>query len=195
MSNIKYLLIFLSILFSSCATRYIAPFSLPAIKTAEVEHGKVSLFYKEAPLNEKGNYVKNAQKKDYHFVQVILINQSSEDILLTHENIQAFVEYQPAEVVVPRVVQRKLRQKKAWYFLYLIPGIFVTTEGVSYYPVLTPVGVYNFIRASIANREFYESFMVESLIGQKVQSGQTASGWVCIRRKEGVANVLLRYDE
>ncbi|MFP4096463.1 MAG: hypothetical protein ACLFUB_18420 [Cyclobacteriaceae bacterium] len=186
---------FILLFLCSCASRYVAPFSSPSINTSEVEDGQIKLFYEAAELNDKGNYAKNARQKDLHFVQVIVINKSSEDILLTMDNIQAFTEYQPIEVVSPSEVKKKLKQKRGWYFLYLIPGAYLTTEGFTYRPVLAPVGIYNFIRATNANKKLNDNFMGDSLIGKEVRSGEKAEGWICIQRKEGLDNVLLRYVE
>jgi hypothetical protein len=189
-----WVVLLLCLLLSACSSRYIAPFSSPEINTEEGQEG-IRFFFQEVKLNGASKYSQNAQKQDLAFVQVKVLNRTADTIRLAESRLQAFVDYQAVEILAPAKVSKQLRQKKAKYFLYLLPGLFYTGNGIIYYPVLAPLGVYHYIRASKANKAFEKDFMGRSLLGQEVAPGGMAAGWVCVSSDQAISNLMMRYVE
>ena len=91
-----------------------------------------------------------------------------------------------------RNIFQQLKQKKGWYFLYFLPGLFVIDGKVRYYPVLAPIGIYNFFVAKKANNNFQQEFIDNNILGKTILPYKTQNGWLGVKNID-IENYTIRY--
>lgn len=166
-----------------CSYKYspIDSFQLPISGYDKKISNELIYRYEFIPIDTIQNkYFKKALKKNMAFIKVEITN-NGKDIISTNDlRFISYSNYQPVEIVTSEIVKRKMHQIPFIHILYFIPGFFISSEAVKYYPVLAPIGIYHIIRSIKANANFNNDFITGSILDKQIMPGERITGWICV---------------
>ena len=187
------ILIFISLLFSSCASNYhlLQPRISEFSSFTENNEG-VRLDYQSEVMNLKRNkkQVKQEIKYNLSVINVRITNHSG-NLLEIGENVRFYSGDKPLFMYYSNDSYKQLNQKWGYHLFYLgltpLSGTFMVGGLYAAGPIGLVLGpglaIFNSLKARKANRLLQHELAENSLIGKKVLPGKSLSGIIVIEGK------------
>ncbi len=175
------------LLFSSgCAHRFntIHPGTVNYSWQKEAFGLRYSYEYDIPGITNNRRYARKEAKSGYRIVAVEVTNLTSMPLVFG-KDIQPVRNGRTLPLAEPEQALKKVKQKRGFYAFYLLltPMVFIDAGGTS-----TPIGLLlgpglaagNIIKASKANRTFYQEVNNHLLKGKQIAPSQTVKGYICL---------------
>jgi hypothetical protein len=205
----KLFLIIISSLLAGCAVTYNKiDLSKTAFQTVDsTSKVKISASYTNALAESGNNFIrKKSNRKNITIIPISINNYSLDTLRIEKKDIEIFINYEPVEIISPEKYYKKLKQNTGWHTIEIVPGAYANFGVVAALIVtptiptsafilslLTPLGVYNVITATKANKQMYKNFNELDIIGKPIAPQTHFNGIICVNTTE-LTNLLIRIN-